>query len=172
VKFPGFLLAIGSLLLLVGSFGSVYGLIQSVAAPTVSWDTPGSQVLELGTGRWVVYEQAPTSQATPRTPIRRISVYGPAGEVPLDCLYCNNMHYSMTRGTQSYVGVAGFDVKTAGQYRVTVTEPHQTIMVAPGIFQGILAFTGGLLVAIAGGVVVFISLVWLVIGAITPRRGL
>lgn len=168
-KLPGVLLALGTLVLLVGAVAGMFGLAEGLGLRGEPWATPGSRDLNLDTGRWVLYERAPDEQAEPEIPLRRIAVYGPTGTVPLSCASCAGTSQSLTLGSTSYVGVASFQVEQAGSYRITVTEPGQVVMVAPSMVGGLLAFMGGFLLALAGAVLCFVALAWLVVAAVTRR---
>lgn len=169
-KVPGILLAIGALMVLLGMTSGLLGLLPALAGAGPSWATPGARDLTLQPGRWVLYQRAPSVTTDPGIPIRQVSVYGPAGRVDVGCVYCGGSSMTLTTNGRTYLGIAAFDVPTEGTYKITVTTPGEQVMVARSVTRGILAFLGGFMLAMAGGVTCFIAITWLVLGAIIPAR--
>jgi hypothetical protein len=169
-RVPGVLLAIGSLLAILGVVIGVVNLVHALSPSGQPWATPGARDLHLSAGRWTVYEATDSTTSQPSTRPRQVAVFGPSGSVKLSCAYCGGSRQTLTLGTQTYVGVVTFDAPTDGQYKVTVTSADRSVVVAPGLGRNMLAFAGGFLLAACGGVLAFVSLAWLVIAGIAHRR--
>ena len=147
------------------------GVIDTMTAPTIG--VPGTVTQSLQPGRYVVYEGIGyTSQyggnRSGRLTPSDITISGPGGPVQVDSV---SMMETVTRGNNTYVGVAAFDANSAGDYRITIASdsPGQVI-VGPGLGSSFGRAFGWLLALGFGALVGLVGLVLLIVGVVKRSR--
>ncbi len=147
------------------------GVVDTMTAPTVG--VPGTVVQSLQPGRYVVYESRGYTRqyqgyGAGRLTPSDITVSGPGGSVPVSPV---SMTETVTRGDNTYVGVAAFDAGSAGDYRITISSdsPGQVI-IGPGLGSSFARAFGWLLAVGLGALVGLVGLVLLIVGIVKRSR--
>ena len=166
--------------LIVGATCAVVGLALFIAVvvsgilDTTVYDTPVHISLQCHAGNYLVYQDAGTSDSgvpfsvggsgpltiTPR----QVRVTGPGGNrVPT---WEGTGSESITKGSQTYRSVVGFNAPEAGTYAVTVQSTAPTsVIIAPSLGSQLARGAPWLLLSGAGAIIAVVGLVLLIVKA-------
>jgi hypothetical protein len=170
---PILLILLGVGVFAVGVVNAVSGVASSLNTVGEQWRTPGESTSQLEPGGYVVYESAGITDATSaRVTIDpdSITVSGPAGAVPVTCISCGSTKTTVTLGDATYVGVVSFTADTAGSYTVAATDSGATLVLGPSVSQTLVGAFRGVGLAMLGGFISIVGVVWLIVAAVLGRR--
>jgi hypothetical protein len=172
------LLFVGVLLivpLVVRGVGSVARTITARSHPT-----PGLIDVDLGSGRYFLYEWTGTSRRSGNfgfsndrgislTP-SMVAVTGESGQaVPVSPVFSTE---TITKGTKIYTAAVAFDTPRAGHYTIRVAgEQPGEVLVARPIGESFRRLGRPFLVALLGGMIAALGLVLLIVGLVRRGRG-
>lgn len=168
---------------LIGTTGVVMTAVPIVRATSTDnfLTVPGEATFDLDAGNYMIYEYTGTTsrtgpvttstEQTPTTDPFLVGVVDSSGR-PLDVRpQGSGTTYTLTRGNDTYTGVAKFTVPIDGTYTVEVprADPGRAI-VAPtlgDIFRELLPWAG---LGLLGSLLAFSGLVMLIVVVVTGRR--
>jgi hypothetical protein len=151
--------------LLVGA-STLFKIVPAVVRSFTSQHVvlaPGSTPLSLTPGKYVVFERSGSLRP------EQVHVTGPDEErVTVTSLGAESE--TITRGSVQYEGVATFRASTSGEYEVEITsEPRQAI-VARSLIDTFGGVIGWFLIGLAGGGLVVLGVILLIIGIVRRSR--
>jgi hypothetical protein len=166
--------------LVVGATCLVLGLalffvfVLSGILNTTVYDTPVHVSLQCHAGDYLVYQNTGTSDSAPPFDVgqsgpltitpRQVKVTGPSGNpVPT---WQGTGSETITKGSQRYSSVVGFNAPAAGTYSVTVESSAPTaVIIAPSLGSQVTHGAPWLLLSGAGVVIAVVGLVLLIVNA-------
>jgi hypothetical protein len=171
---PIMLIVLGVAVFAVGVATAVNSFltISTLGDPLV---TPGSTTVTLEAGDYAVYEDIgfPGADASPggnSVDPAGVTVTGPGGGVPTDCLACGSSVSTLTIGTTTYVGLVSFRAQTAGEYTVGADGPGATLVVGPTVGGAVGGVLGSVGLIVGGALLGCAGVVWLVVAVVVGRR--
>jgi len=185
--FPIILILAGVLMFGVGiaftvnSVGSTVGSITSTTMIGSPFTTPGSATSDLQPGTYTVYENIGFTGSQPgnlTVDPDSITVTGPDGtDVTTTCISCGASSSTLTLGATTYIGIVSFNAGQAGSYTIASDDDTgANLVLGPSLAEaigGIVNDLGGMFgwvgLAVLGGIVGFIGLIWLIVAAVTGR---
>ena len=170
---PILLLIAGIVVFGIGVASAIGNVTSSLSAVGQSWEVPGQASQQLEPGNYVLYERVASGtadNAEPTIDARLVKVIGPDGPVPVACVSCDGTSMSVSLNSDSYVGVAGFDATQPGRYTVIAGGDGQEVVVGPSVLSTAGSAAKGIGVAMAGGLLALIGLIWLVVALVTGKK--
>jgi len=165
----------------INSVGSTVGSITSTTMIGSPFTAPGSADSQLEPGTYTVYENIGFAGSQPgnlTVDPDSITVTGPDGsDVTTTCISCGASTSTLTLGATTYIGVVSFTATEAGSYTIASNDDTgANLVLGPSLAEaigGIVNDLGGMFgwvgLAVLGGIVGFIGLIWLIVGAVTGR---
>lgn len=161
---------IGLVLFGVGVFSAASGVSSSLQTVGQPWQLPGQTVQQLQPGNYVVYEDLGVSASANHTvDARDVTVVGPSGSVPVSCAYCNGSQ-TVTLNEKTFVGIVSFEATEPGKYTISGRGDGQSVVVGPSVFGTVGSAFKGVGLAVLGGFLAIVGVIWFVVALILGRR--
>ena len=126
---------------------------------------PGETPLELHRGKYVVFARSDAPIIRPD----QVQVTGPdGGQVAVTSL--GDESETITRGAVEYTGGAEFRVATSGEYVVRITSEPRQAVVARSLIDTFGSVVGWFFLGLAGGGLVVLGVILLIIGIVRRSR--
>lgn len=158
-------------LIIIGLVVGASTLFKIVPAVVTSFTSqhvvlaPGTTPVELHHGKYVVFARSDQSGITPE----QVQVTGPHGE-QVTVTSLGNESETITRGSVEYAGAAEFRAATSGEYTVQITSEPRQALVARSLIDTFGSVVGWFFLGLAGGLVVVLGVILLIIGIVRRSR--
>lgn len=168
---PGPSARVSVALIIIGLVVGASTLFKIVPAIVTSFTSqhvvlaPGSTAVDLHRGKYVVFERSPNPEMTPE----QVQVAGANGE-PVTVTSLGGESETVTRGSADYTGFAEFRASTSGEYTVRITSEPRQALVARSLVDTFGSVVGWFFLGLAGGGLVVLGVILLIIGIVRRSR--